>query len=189
MPKSVLYSILCIISVGFGGLVGCSLDSSSETDTQIGESFSSQREALEAQSTAPVAEPQQSAAAPQDQARPASQDQAAAQPSAAKSAPAASGPSSGGFLWKPVSEGDGNLVVLLPSQYRGRVSQTAVLNASGQVIEVGRFAGDTHNGNRPHYRFSMPGAGFGSKVTVAARMSDGSVKTWRIPNGGSRYEA
>lgn len=28
----------------------------------------------------------------------------------------------GGFVWKPISESDGNLVVLLPNSYRGRVN-------------------------------------------------------------------
>jgi hypothetical protein len=138
---------------------------------------------LEAESTAPVGSSgQPEAAAPAE-----ALAQAAAP--ASEAAPAPSGPSSGGFLWKPVSESNGNLVVLLPSQYRGRVSQTAILGVGGQVIEVGRFAGDTHNGNRPHYRFSMPGAGFGNNITVAARFTDGSVRTWRIPRGGSRFEA
>ena len=36
------------------------------------------------------------------------------------SAPASTG-GTGGFLWKPVSDSNGNLVVLLPSQYNGKL--------------------------------------------------------------------
>ena len=51
-----------------------------------------------------------------------------------------------GFLWKPVSEGDGNLVVLLPSSLRGKVSG-AEIRKGGSTLEKGRFSGDTHNDN------------------------------------------
>lgn len=106
--------------------------------------------------------------------------------SSSASAPSSSG-GSGGFLWKPVSEGDGKLVVLLPSSLRGRVSG-AEIQKGGSLVERGKFAGDTHNGNRPHYRFSKPGAGYGSGLTLVAFLNGGGKKSWSIPNGGSRVE-
>lgn len=57
----------------------------------------------------------------------------------------------GGFVWKPVSEGDGKLVVLLPASYND--------NAIKVNGEVGRYAGRT-NGNRPTHRFTKAGAGY-----------------------------
>jgi len=94
-------------------------------------------------------------------------------------------PGEGGFLWKPVSEGDGNLVILLPGALRGAVAGVTISGAFGS--EVGRFAGDQHNGGRPHYRFSHPGGHYGSSITVTARTEDEDI-TWSISNGASRTE-
>ena len=114
----------------------------------------------------------------------AAQERASASSSSSSSS-SSTGGGSGGFLWKPVSEGDGKLVILLPGSLRGRVSGCSISGSFGS--ENGRFTGDTHNGNRPHYRFSRPGASYGSNITVTARTTDGT-RTWRIPNGASRNE-
>ena len=84
----------------------------------------------------------------------------------------------GGFLWKPVSDSNGNLVVLLPSQYNGKVSSVSVNG------ERGSFSGIA-NGNRTHWRFSKPGAAYGSNAKVVATTSGGNV-TWNVPNGAAR---
>jgi len=94
----------------------------------------------------------------------------------------------GGFLWKPRSESDGRLVVLLPPQYRGNVASTYVANPSGDIIEVGRFAGDTHNGDRPHYRFTQQGAAYGTDIYVVAELLQGGLVHWPIANGADRIE-
>lgn len=94
----------------------------------------------------------------------------------------------GGFVWKPRSESDGRLVVLLPPQYRGNVSSAYIANANGGVIEVGRFAGDTHNGRRPHYRFSQSGAAYGADIYVVADLNEGGDVHWPIANGANRQE-
>ena len=93
------------------------------------------------------------------------------------SAPASTG-GTGGFRWKPVSDSNGNLVVLLPSQYNGKVSSVSVNG------ERGSFSGIA-NGNRTHWRFSKPGAAYGSNARVVATTSGGNV-SWTVPNGGSR---
>lgn len=98
----------------------------------------------------------------------------------------------GGFLWKPVSESTGKLVVLLPSQMTGNVLRDQVVissNADGSgLIETGSFAGDTHNGGREHYRFSKSGSGYGKNIYVYARLKDGGQQSWFIPDGASRVE-
>ena len=95
-----------------------------------------------------------------------------------------------GFLWKPKSESNGNLVVLLPTQLRGRVSSanlhTANSTSQDTLIEVGRFVGDTHNGNRPHFRFLESGGTYGS-VWVIAETEEGTLG-WEIPNGAQRWD-
>lgn len=94
----------------------------------------------------------------------------------------------GGFVWKPISESDGRLVVLLPPQYRGRVRATFLAHGDGTVIEMGRFSGDDINGNRPHYRFSRPGAGYGQNLFVVSDLTDGHTVHWPIANGASRVD-
>lgn len=97
-----------------------------------------------------------------------------------------------GFLWKPVSEGDGNLVVLLPTDLRGMLDRVEIhssLPAGPEtLLEEGEFAGDEHNGARPHYRFDQPGSAYGSDVHVVGFKSDGTQVTWDINNGADRHD-
>lgn len=93
----------------------------------------------------------------------------------------------GGFLWKPVSESNGRLVILLPTQYRGRVGSCYVADSNGNIMEVGVFTTDSHNGNRPHFRFTKPGGAFGQNVYAVADIDTGTVH-WPIPNGAIRTE-
>lgn len=111
---------------------------------------------------------------------------------AALAGPAPASPSGpgGGFLWKPVSESDGNLVILLPPSLRGQVERVELHRemppSSATLIETGRFSGDTHNGGRPHFRFADPGSTYGSNVHVVAYGADGAAHTWNIPHGAER---
>ena len=104
--------------------------------------------------------------------------------SSSPSSSSSSGGGSGGFLWKPVSEGNGKLVILLPGSLRGKVSGCSISGSFGS--ENGSFAGDTHNGRRPHYRFSKAGGSYGTNIRVSARTTSGT-KTWTVPNGSSRH--
>ncbi len=174
----VLFGLITMIG-GVLFVTGCNLDSSTsrEVDAAIDRARAEQEQRAEQQAAAP-SNPQPSPAAQGSQPAPASQPA-----QATGSAPTGSG-SLAGFVWKPISEGDGRLVVLLPSSYVGRVSGVTV-RRGGTVLESGRFSGNT-NGNRPTYRFSRPGAGYGSGLTVVATLRTGGSVTWNIPNGGSR---
>lgn len=92
---------------------------------------------------------------------------------------------SGGFLWKPISESNGKLVVLLPPQYTGQVSGQYVASPDGSPLDSGNYGG-VHNGGREHYRYSKPGGSFpGGSHAVAMLKAGGSVH-WTIPNTASR---
>lgn len=86
------------------------------------------------------------------------------------------------FLWKPASERDGNLVVLLPARL-----DAAEVRVSGVIYMAGRPY-TRANGNRQHTRFPVPGAAFGGPVTVGAVLKDGGYQEWQVPNGAARYE-
>ena len=94
----------------------------------------------------------------------------------------------GGFLWKPRSESNGRLVILLPTQYRRQVSSQFVADGDGNVLETGVFTTDEHNGDRPHFRYSRPGASFGNNVYAVADLTGGGTVHWPIPNGAARTE-
>ena len=80
-----------------------------------------------------------------------------------------------GFLWKPVSESTGKLVVLLPNSYRKRISSVRVMLGE-RNLESLTFAGDTHNGARPHYRsFTKSGRSFADGSYVVVNMKNDGV--------------
>lgn len=64
-----------------------------------------------------------------------------------------------GVLWKPISEGDGNLVVL--DRSGAEQKETYVIDA-GETYS-GTYVGHT-NGNRATYRFSRQGSAFSAPV-------------------------
>lgn len=85
-----------------------------------------------------------------------------------------------GFLWKPVSESNGRLVVLLP---RGtRSGNVSIRDSANNLLDTGKFSG-IHNGGREHYRFSKPGSGYPENCKVVY-----NNVTVTIPNPSNRYE-
>jgi hypothetical protein len=93
---------------------------------------------------------------------------------------------SGEFLWKPKSDKDGKLAILLPSALEGQVDSVSVISPSG-TVSTGKYAG-VGNGSREHFRFTRPGGDFqdGSKVVIT--MKDGSLKEVQISDSSARYQ-
>ena len=91
-----------------------------------------------------------------------------------------------GFLWKPVSDSDGNLVVLLtPGVIANRCSV-----GLGAETENGREAGMANpvgGVDRQHWRFDNPGSAYGANVYVEAEDVDGNIWHTVIPDGGTRH--
>lgn len=95
-------------------------------------------------------------------------------------------PKMGDFLWKPVADKDGKLVVLLPSKLTGDVNRVRLLSPDGkQVIAQSKFSG-IGNGDRGHYRFSKPGAEYPPNTKVEIIMDDGNRYRVNIPSTGRR---
>jgi hypothetical protein len=95
-----------------------------------------------------------------------------------------------GFLWKPISESDGKLVVLLPASQTGSVSYAELYSSlppsEETLLEKGRFSGDTHNGGRAHFRFSKPGGAYPDGAYVVATLFDGSQVSFQINDSSGR---
>jgi len=79
-----------------------------------------------------------------------------------------------GFVWKPISEGDGNLVILLPSW-----DASTSLSVNG---EQARYVGRT-NGDRSTHRLSAPGCNYGTRPTIE---TDTGFSAPVIENGCNR---
>lgn len=92
-----------------------------------------------------------------------------------------------GFLFKPVSESDGKLVVLLPPRLSGLVQGLLLIGPNGEIVETGRYSGNA-NGGRDHYRFSKPGGKYPDGVTVQARLVTGELVRYIIQETSQRTE-
>lgn len=92
---------------------------------------------------------------------------------------------SGGYVHKPVSESNGNLVVLLNSRYNGAATQLELI-AEDQVIETTNYVGPT-NGNRPTFRARKPGRSYPANL-IERFTASGKRICIRIPEPGNRYD-
>jgi DNA-directed RNA polymerase subunit K/omega len=93
----------------------------------------------------------------------------------------------GGFLFKPISESDGKLVVLLPAMLTQKIEQVLLRDKAGNELERGRMAG-VHNEGREHFRFSKAGPAYPSDLTVEVRMHDGSIRHYKISDPSKRWD-
>lgn len=96
-------------------------------------------------------------------------------------------PGAGGFLFKPVSDSDGKLAILLPPKLSGLVSGVRLLGPNGDLLEAGRYAGNG-NGGRDHYRFSRPGGGYPDGLTVELTLKTGELVRYIIQETSKRTE-
>jgi hypothetical protein len=85
-----------------------------------------------------------------------------------------------GILWKPVSESDGKLAVLLRRSYGNPTVK--ILDMRWKVIETGRFV-YLSNPDRATYRFARSGGGYPRPCLIQV-----GSQTFRVPDGSRRYE-
>lgn len=92
-----------------------------------------------------------------------------------------------GFLFKPRSDGDGRLVILLPREMTRDVASVTLRDASGRVVDTGQSRG-VANGGREHFRFGKEGGAYPPDLTVEVKLRDGSTKQYSIPDPAKRYD-
>jgi hypothetical protein len=91
-----------------------------------------------------------------------------------------------GFLYKPVSESTGNLVILLPASMKGDVASLDLVDSSGEVLESGD-TNATYEDGRPIFRFNEPGSAYPDGLVVRVTMDDGTTKEYTIPDSAKRW--
>lgn len=92
-----------------------------------------------------------------------------------------------GFLFKPVSDTTGKLVILLPADWTGDVEGVRLLTQDGRVIEEGQYA-NVANGGREHFRFSRAGGDYPAEIVVEVQLEDGTTERYEIANPGERVD-
>jgi hypothetical protein len=96
----------------------------------------------------------------------------------------------GEFLWKPVSEKDGKLAIVLPGNLTGKVKTVKIVDANGKVLAKGDYSGTGNplkNGDREHYRFGREGKAFPDGSFVQITLNNGNVKMVKIKNTSERF--
>ena len=97
------------------------------------------------------------------------------------------GPPSETFLWKPESDSDGKLVILLPSSISA--SSVSISGPSGsESVKKGGRNGSRGNGQREHYRFSKSGKDMQGPVQVTVALESGGTKNISIAKPSERNE-
>ena len=97
----------------------------------------------------------------------------------------------GGFLWKPVSDSNGKLVVLLPANLSHEITQVLLKDESGNVLEEGQFSsfGNADSvGERAHYRFKKAGGDYPNGTIVEVTLQNGETVTYTVSNTSSRCD-
>lgn len=94
-----------------------------------------------------------------------------------------------GFLWKPVSNSDGTVAVLLPAAMTNQVMSVLLKDGQGNTIEEGdrRSAGIVETG-REKFSFTKAGKNYPKDISVEVTLADGTVKTYTIPDPSQRYD-
>jgi len=100
------------------------------------------------------------------------------------------------FLWKPKSENDGKLVVLLPARVLFADIEEVYVEGGDHDGEKATnvYRPEYHqpntpvNGNRVHARFKRKGSDYGERIDLVVEKVDGSVEKWHIKKGKKRTE-
>lgn len=111
------------------------------------------------------------------------------EPTTNKATHVSSGTSAGdvGFLFKPISDSDGKLAVLLPPRLSGLVKSVTLVGPNGEILETGRYAGNG-NGGREHFRFSKPGGQYPDGLTVEVTLATSELVKYFIRETSERDE-
>jgi hypothetical protein len=93
-----------------------------------------------------------------------------------------------GFLWKPKSESDGKLVMLLPKGMNAKSIDIMSPDGKTKLSSVSRGGnqGKVANGGREHYRFGKSGAGYPPNSRVRINTTDGKSREIKIPKPSIR---
>ena len=89
------------------------------------------------------------------------------------------------FLWKPISEKDKKLAIVLPSDLTGEVASVTLEDSKNKPLASGKYSG-VGNGNRETYRFGAKGSTYPDGLHVKITMKNGEEKSVKITDTAKR---
>ena len=92
-----------------------------------------------------------------------------------------------GFLFKPISDTQGKLVVVLPKELTGKISKVVLRDMTGKELESGQWGG-IGNGDREHFRYNKPGGSYPANLFVEVQLKGGGTKNYSIADPSKRYD-
>jgi hypothetical protein len=93
-----------------------------------------------------------------------------------------------GFLFKPVSENQGTLAVLLPEANKGLVTGVTLRDLEGNILEDGISMGYGEEGTREKFSFKKKGGDYPPELLVHVQFMDGTNSEYYIPDPSKRYD-
>lgn len=94
-----------------------------------------------------------------------------------------------GFLFKPISDNQGRLAILLPTELTGQVLDVILRDEKGEEIERGKLMADgIAETGREKYDFSRKGGEYSSNLMVEVLLANGATMRYKIPDPGKRYD-
>ena len=94
----------------------------------------------------------------------------------------------GGFLFKPVSNNEGTLAVILPKELSQGVQSVVIKDSDGKSIESGRFKSFGDNGTNAKFTFRKPGGSYPKNITVEVELRGGEKRSYSIKDPSMRYD-
>jgi hypothetical protein len=95
---------------------------------------------------------------------------------------------SGEFLFKPISNNQGTLAVILPQQFQYQVASVMLKDSTGTVLDEGKSTGYGDFGTNEKFSFSKKGGSYPKDVSVEVTLASGRVITYSIPDPSQRYD-
>lgn len=93
-----------------------------------------------------------------------------------------------GFLFKPISDNQGTLAVLVPEALAYKVAGVLLRDSNGTVVDEGYSTGYGELGTREKFSFSKRGGDYPKNLTVELHLLDGSISRYSIPDPSQRYD-
>ena len=96
----------------------------------------------------------------------------------------------GGFLWKPVSESNKNLVILFPGRFQKKFDSVTITRKDGteEKLVFSKFSNPDPAGLRQTWRAKLSGSAYKNRGLIVAREFKQTC-TWKIPGkSGNRYD-
>ena len=92
-------------------------------------------------------------------------------------------------MFKPISNNDKSLAVILPEALMGKVSGVTLTDLLGKVLDSGTSTGYGDAGTNEKFKFGQTGGSYGKDLTVNVSLMDGTTVKYMIPDGSQRYDS